>query len=54
MGSSSAMRVTPVLMLLLEGHAEKRWHVLLNAGLHTNSSGYGCKPHTAHNMISTV
>lgn len=27
---------------------------VLNTGLHPNSSGYGCKPHTAHKVIATV
>lgn len=28
--------------------------LVLSAGLHPNSSSYGCKPHTAHKVISTV
>lgn len=58
-GSSHAMGVTPVQLLLLEGRGKKGGmlaleNVLLSAGLHPNSSSCGCKAHIAHKVISTV
>lgn len=40
--------------MLKKGGMSALESVLLNAGLHPNSSGCGCKPHTTHKVISTV